>query len=124
LPLLRLALASAPDLRPNRRVVETIFRHVWVGGADAVAADRVAALSAGLQPPLDPAGTEVKAELRRLTDAAAAAGVFGVPTIELEGRLFWGLDALPMLRDALTGGAWFKGQAWEREGQPREGVRR
>jgi 2-hydroxychromene-2-carboxylate isomerase len=95
-----------------------------VGGADAVAADRLAELSARLEPALDPAGAEVKAELRRLTDAAAAAGIFGVPTIELEGRQFWGLDALPMLRDALTGGVWFEGQAWEREGKPREGVRR
>ena len=31
LPLLRLAIACGPD----RRVVEAILRHVWVGGADA-----------------------------------------------------------------------------------------
>jgi hypothetical protein len=51
-----------------------------------------------------------------------AAGVFGVPTLEIEGRHFWGLDALPMVRDALLGGAWFQGPAWDAEGLPRQGV--
>jgi hypothetical protein len=50
--------------------------------------------------------------------------VFGVPTFELEGRLFWGLDALPMLRAALTGDAWFDGTAWDQAALPRPGVQR
>ena len=120
LPLLRLALACGP----NRHVVETIFRHVWVGGAEASDAGRLAALTAQLAPARDPAGAEVKAELRQLTEAAADAGVFGVPTCVCEGRQFWGLDALPMLREALQGGAWFEGPAWDAAGAPRPGVRR
>lgn len=120
LPLLRLAIACGP----NRRVVEAIFRHVWVGGADASDADRLAMLQARLAPPVDPASDAVKQALRAHTDAAMAAGVFGVPTVEFEGRLFWGLDALPMLRDALCGGAWFDGPGWDAEGRPRPGVTR
>ena len=108
LPLLRLALACGP----NRRVVEALFRHVWVGGLDAQDPQRLADLTARLAPPRDPAGDEVKAELRRLTEEAAADGIFGVPTCALDGRHFWGLDALPMLRDALQGGAWFDGPGW------------
>ena len=118
LPLLRLVLACGP----NRRVVEAIFRHVWQGGADAVDAGRLAALTAQLAPARDPAGDEVKADLRRLTDAALSSGVFGVPTLECDGRLFWGLDALPMLRDALMGGAWFRGPDWDDAGQARPGI--
>lgn len=118
LPLLRLALACGP----NRRVVEALFRHTWVGGADAVDPVRVAALTAALAPGRDPNGAEVKAELRAATEAAVAAGLFGVPTIECEGRLFWGLDALPMLRDALQGGPWFQGPGWVEAGAPRPGV--
>jgi 2-hydroxychromene-2-carboxylate isomerase len=118
LPLLRLALASGP----NRRVMEAIFRHVWLGGADAVEPERVAALQAALQPALDPAGPEVKAGLKAYTDDAIAQGVFGVPSFGLDGRVFWGLDALPMLAGALQGDAWFDGPAWDREGAPREGV--
>jgi 2-hydroxychromene-2-carboxylate isomerase len=119
LALQRLALACGP----NRRVVEALFRHVWEGGgADANEPARLAALKARLAPARDPEGAEVKAELRALTEAAAAAGIFGVPTLEWEGRLFWGHDALPMLRDALTGGAWFDGPAWAAEAAPRPGV--
>ena len=120
LPLLRLALACGP----NRYVVETLFRHVWIGGAEAGDPDRLAALTAQLAPARDPAGDEVKAELRQRTDAAVATGLFGVPTIECDGRLFWGLDALPMLRDALQGGAWFDGGAWQAQGAPRPGLLR
>jgi 2-hydroxychromene-2-carboxylate isomerase len=108
LPLLRLALACGP----NRRVVEALFRHVWIGGGDANDARRLAELSTRLAPPRDPAGADVKAELRRLTDDAVAAGVFGVPTLTLDERHFWGLDALPMVRDTLRGGAWFAGPGW------------
>jgi 2-hydroxychromene-2-carboxylate isomerase len=120
LSLLRLALACGP----NRRIVEAVFRHAWVGGHDAGDTQRLAELRARLAPLRDPAGAEVKTELRRLTDEAVAGGVFGVPSFVLDRRLFWGLDALPMLRDALLGGAWFDGPAWDREGAPRAGVRR
>ena len=118
LPLLRLALACGP----NRRVVEAIFHHVWQGGADAADPERVAALQATLAPALDPAGAEVKAALKANTDEAIARGVFGVPSFGLGGRVFWGLDALPMLAGALQGDAWFDGPAWDREGAPRAGV--
>lgn len=118
LPLLRLAVACGP----KRRVVEALFRHVWLGGADAVDPERLAALQAELAPARDPASAEVKAELRAHTDAAIAQGVFGVPSFQCEGRLFWGLDALPMLADALRGDAWFDGPDWDREGAPREGL--
>ncbi len=120
LPLLRLALACGP----NRRVVEALMRHVWVGGGDAADAVRIAALTQRLAPARDPASAEVKAELRSATDQAIQRGVFGVPSFELDGRLFWGLDALPMLRAALLGDAWFDGPAWDAAGQPRPGVKR
>ena len=57
--------------------------------------------------------------LRAATDAAIARGVFGVPTFELGGRLFWGLEALPMLRAALLGDAWFDGPTWDEAGAAR-----
>ena len=122
LPLLRLALACSADHRPNRRVVEALFHHAWRGGGDAVAPDRLAALAQALAPVHDPAAPAVKQALRDHTDAAVAEGLFGVPTFTLQGRHFWGLDALPMLRDALTGGAWFQGPAWDDEGAPRPGL--
>ncbi len=125
LALQRLAWACAPaGGTPNRRVVEAIFRQVWVGGADANEPSRLAELTARLAPQRDPAGDEVKADLRRTTEEAVRRGLFGVPTTELDGRLFWGLDGLDMLADALRGGAWWDGPAWERESLPRAGVSR
>jgi 2-hydroxychromene-2-carboxylate isomerase len=123
LGLLRLAQACAPaGGTPNRRVVEALFRHAWVGGEDAGDAQRLQALAASLQPVRDPDSHEVKDELRAATAAAVAQGVFGVPTFGCDGRLFWGDDALPMLRAALTGEAFFSGPAWDDAGRPRPGV--
>jgi 2-hydroxychromene-2-carboxylate isomerase len=103
LALLRLGLACCePGGPPNRYVVEALMHHVWRGGADAADPQRLAELTQRLAPRRDPAGADVKAELRALTDAALARGVFGVPTFELDdGRLFWGLEALPMLGEVL-----------------------
>ncbi|GAB3645718.1 2-hydroxychromene-2-carboxylate isomerase [Ramlibacter alkalitolerans] len=123
---LRLALACGQDGLVNRYVAETVFRHVWRGGADAADAQRLAELRALLQPPRDPADEAVKAELKANTEAAIARGLFGVPTCEVDGRVFWGFDALPMLREYLEGNAWFAGGAWEQAadlptGQTRKG---
>ena len=66
--------------------------------------------------------TAVKQRLRDASDAALGKGLFGVPTIEVDGRLFWGLDALPMLAAYLRGDPWFDGPAWQTAGAPRPGV--
>lgn len=113
LAALRLALACGKEGRVNRYVAETVFRHVWRGGADAADAQRLAQLRAELQPPRDPDSADVKAELKANTEAAIARGLFGVPTMEVDGRLFWGFDGLPMLREYLEGNAWFASGAWE-----------
>jgi 2-hydroxychromene-2-carboxylate isomerase len=101
-----------------------LFRHAWVGGLDAQDPQRLAEITARLAPARDPAGEAVKAELRRLTEEAAAAGLFGVPSFALAGRHFWGLDALPMLRDALLGGPWFSGPDWDAAAVAPPGVAR
>lgn len=115
-PLALLRLAVACDV-PNRHVCETIFRHVWRGGADTADAVRLAELTAFLSPARSPDSDEVKATLKANCDEAIARGVFGVPTIEVDGKLFWGLDALPMLRDYLNGAAWFQTDAWAQAAQ-------
>jgi 2-hydroxychromene-2-carboxylate isomerase len=113
LPLLRLALACGEKGRVNRYVAETIFRHVWRDGADPADAERVEALKQSLNPKRDPASEEVKNELKSNTDAAIARGLFGVPTMEVDGKLFWGFDSLAMLRAYLEGDAWFGSGEWE-----------
>lgn len=126
LPLLRLMLACAPTGQlPNRRACEAVLHHVWHGdGADAEDPQRLVALTQTLAPVRDPAGADVKAELRAWTEAAVAEGIFGVPTITVAGRHFWGVDALPMLAACLKGDAWFDGPAWDAAAAPRPGVQR
>jgi len=58
-------------------------------------------LEAGRRAALDAAALrdalsdpEIKAALRADTDAAVAQGVFGVPTLVVDGQLFWGDDHL------------------------------
>ncbi len=125
LALLRLAIACAPIAStPSRRVCERLFHHVWHGGADANEASRMQALRDALNPRRDPAGDDVKQALKEATAQAASRGIFGVPTIEVDGRLFWGLDSLPMLAAYLRGDAWFDGPAWEAAGRLPPGVQR
>ena len=113
LGLLRLAVASDPHGLPNRYVCETLFRHVWEGGQDAADAERLQALTAELAPARDPSSDAVRDQLKAHTESAIAQGVFGVPSYAVNGKVFWGLDALPMLRDYLMGGAWFADSTWE-----------
>lgn len=124
LALLRLALACGEGGLVNRYVAETVFRHVWRGGAEATEPARLEALRAALKPARDPSGDDVKSELKANTDAAIARGVFGVPTFELDGKLFWGFDALPMLRACMEGDAWFDSGAWDAAAQRRGAVQR
>lgn len=112
LALLRLATACDAAGQPNRYVCETILRHVWTGGAEATDAARLADLTQALAPGRDPSDDTVKQQLKGHTDEALTAGVFGVPALVVDGRVFWGQDSLPMLRAYLQGDAWFAGADW------------
>ena len=93
-PLSLLRLAIACDSRLD--AVRKIFRFVWRDGRLPDLPIEWAELTHDLG--IADAGTriataEVKDELRRNTDEAIARGVFGVPTLALDGELFWGADA-------------------------------
>lgn len=123
LALSRLLLACAPaGGLPNRRQVERVFRHVWTGGEDANDPARLQALREALQPQRDPASEAVKGELRQATEEALAAGVFGVPTVRIDRRLFWGVDALEMVAACLKGDPWFEPAHWAAVASPTPGV--
>jgi 2-hydroxychromene-2-carboxylate isomerase len=105
-PLNALRLTVALGSRID--VVQTIFDFVWKEGRSldegwASLCERlgVSDASALCNAP------EVKATLRANGDAANAAGVFGVPTFEVDGELFWGVDATSMLSAYLDDRALF-----------------
>ena len=112
LGLLRLAAATDRQGQPNRYVCETLFKHVWTGGLDAADPARLQPLQAQWALANDPSGEAVKAQLKQHAEEAIALGVFGVPTMVVDGKVFWGHDALPMLRAYLEGQPWFDGPDW------------
>jgi len=113
LSLLRLAVASSDDGAPNRYVCETIFRHVWKGGKAADDVERFAKLIEGLAPKRDMQEGQVKNQLKNNTEQAIAKGVFGVPTFAIDDKLFWGLDALPMVRQYVEKAPLFVETDWQ-----------
>lgn len=124
LALLRLATACDPQGQPNRHVCEQLFKHVWCGGQEASDSARLAELTARLKPGRSPDAQEVKDQLRLATEQAIAKGVFGVPTIEVNGELFWGQESLPMLRQYLEADAWFAEPAWANAAKLPTGIQR
>ena len=123
LPLLRLAVACSSDGEPNRFVCEAIFKHVWQGGAAADDAARLQALAQQMAPQRSVDASEVKDQLKTNTEEAIARGVFGVPSFCVDDKVFWGLDALPMLRAYLDGDQWFDA-AWDTAASIQQGVKR
>lgn len=95
-----IALGSTPE------VASAVFDALYASGADPDASStwRGLAQTLGLaDPDALIEAPAVKQQLRDNTDAAVAAGVFGVPTILVADRLFWGEDSLPMLSAYLAG---------------------
>ncbi len=108
-PLLGLRLASLdlPDA-DRRTLIDRLFRAVWAGGPGISDPTVVAGLlgEIGLDGPglIDAATrTETKQRLITATHDAIARGVFGVPTMIVDGELFWGVDDLGNLDRSLRG---------------------
>lgn len=93
------ALRLAIVLGSEYGAVREIYRHIWRDG-DEVDTDE------GFQRLCQRLGVEnaeervnhaaIKDELHRNGEEALALGVFGVPTLSVEGELFWGYDATDM----------------------------
>jgi 2-hydroxychromene-2-carboxylate isomerase len=89
LPALRLALAADDIVVATDR----IFGHIWEHGR-AADPDTLAPLAKELG--VDSINDEVKRQLAANGDQAIALGLFGVPTLKIGERLFWGNDATEM----------------------------
>lgn len=111
-PLLALRVvscaAAATDAAARRRLIDSLFEATWVAGTGIETPDAVstAAQRAGLdgdalvRAAQEP---EAKQRLRTATDGAVARGVFGVPTILVDGEVFWGTDSLELVPTFLRG---------------------
>lgn len=81
-----------------RTAVDAAYDFIWGEGRDPNAEwpALCARLGVAADTPLidDPA---VKQQLQDATAAAAAAGVWGVPTFAIDGELFWGADTIDFM---------------------------
>src|SRR6201999_1743728 len=96
-PLLALRVAGIDASK-----IDALYSAAWAGGGGIDSPERVAAIvgDARVARANEPAA---KSRLRETTDAASAAGVFGVPSMIADGELFWGCDSLPHLERFLDG---------------------
>ena len=99
LPLLRASIA----LENEWPAIQAIFDFVWKQGQTPTAGTFPQLLSELGLNEQQLSAPEVKNALRKNTEAAVAAGVFGVPTLACDGCLFWGVDTTDMFRDYLAG---------------------
>lgn len=90
LSALRLIIASGS----TEAATDRVLNHIWSGGAaDGEAlAELAAELGVSVERLADPG---VKDALKHNTESALARGVFGVPTLDVAGQLFFGQDATP-----------------------------
>jgi 2-hydroxychromene-2-carboxylate isomerase len=101
LTALRLCIAAGSTWES----VQTIFDHLWRDGRAGATAAELADVRRALGiDDVDNAANaaNVKTQLRANTDAAIAAGVFGVPMLRIGDQSFWGNDATPMIEDWLA----------------------
>jgi 2-hydroxychromene-2-carboxylate isomerase len=101
---------SQPEVAGPRQpeIIEAFWTGSWAKGGDLGTPEGVAEALAAARIEAKPlieraADPEVKAALRRATEAAIARGVFGVPTMIVDGELFWGNDRLAHLELYLEG---------------------
>ncbi len=95
LPFLRLSISRDND----PRTVDRLFRHIWVESADNPDFATLGSIQ-GIKG-FEKAGEEtsdqrIKDRLRTNTEEALQNGVFGVPTLRIDGENFWGVDMTEM----------------------------
>jgi 2-hydroxychromene-2-carboxylate isomerase len=91
LPFLRLAVAAGS----TRQAIEAIFNALWTTGSNPADPGIIERLAAQLDVPLERlSDAGVKDELRGNTQRAIQEGVFGVPSLVVDGEVFWGSDSI------------------------------
>jgi 2-hydroxychromene-2-carboxylate isomerase len=121
LPLLRFVIAAGN----TAEAMHAAFRFVWQAGH--VPTDSAAFAQLLMRFDLEPAAlaTEaVKQALYRHGEQAIAAGVFGVPSSVIDGRVFWGQDSTEMLLAYLTGDPFFSSDLMRSAAQLPKGIQR
>lgn len=99
---MRLLTIVSGDLRVS--MTKALYAAYWVDNLDINSPEVLGPIAKTHGISLDDVNEpDIKLALRTHTDAAAKAGVFGVPTCEVGGQLWWGQDRLHLVEQALGG---------------------
>lgn len=126
LPSLRATLLDMDD-DTRQRLVTSLFNATWAESRDVGSAEVVAAICADAGVPDALARIqepEVKKGLLDASHEAIQLGVFGVPTMIVDGELFWGNDSFPHLARYLAGKDTVRPEELERWSAVRPSARR
>ena len=101
------ACVAADRLDACAAFSKALFAAIFTEGRDRISRSDIAVIADGIGldgKTLVALAEEPETETRhkRNVEDALAAGAFGVPTFVSDGRMFWGNDRLPLLRDFLT----------------------
>ena len=124
-PINVLRLCIAAGTTPE--AIRTIFRYVWAEGGEADTPAGFDELARRLRMPDAAARIAepgVKAKLRSNGEEAIAAKVFGVPSLVIDGFVFWGQDATEMAMDFLLHREHFETEGMKRAASVPVGVSR
>jgi 2-hydroxychromene-2-carboxylate isomerase len=108
-PLLGLRVAALPlPAEDRRRAIDALYAATWGGGEGIDTPEKVVAVlcEAALDGPTlvaEAGADDAKGRLREMTDQALRDGVFGVPTVIVDGELFWGHDSFVDIDAFLAG---------------------
>lgn len=114
-PLAALRLCLAADASPAS--VDILFNWIWRDGRAADTPQALALPAAMLDVGNVVAAVSapsVKEQLRQNTEAAIAAGVFGVPTLSVDGELFWGNESHALMAAVLADPGLLQQPEWQR----------
>ena len=103
IPLLRLCIAA--DC--SKKAVDAIFNCVWVEGLSGDNPENWTRFCEAVNIPESEASEkisshEIKEELKLNGQDALEQGIFGVPTLVMDGNLFWGFDSTDMAIEFLS----------------------
>ncbi|MDI1238517.1 MAG: 2-hydroxychromene-2-carboxylate isomerase [Polaromonas sp.] len=92
-------------------LAHAIYHAYWAEGRDLSTAEAVAAIA--LPEGLDAqrlregiASEEARQWLRSAVEASLQAGIFGSPTVVVDGEPFWGVETLGLVEEWLDSGGW------------------
>lgn len=103
--------ASRHHPQQQAALVHALYAAYWRDGRDLSTPEAVAEAAAPAGIPADAlaagaASAEAATLLREAVDASLAAGIFGSPTVVVDGEPFWGVDRLPDVDEWLQRGGW------------------